>query len=146
MRRFGYVLLAVAVLLVIYGISMDTSVETSFGTRVANVSLMSMSSQLTNLGGILTIASLVAIIFGGKKAALPSQTRKCPLCSESILREAVKCRYCGADVEPVARESLESFAERLGIKKIGDLYGFGDMRFKTIEEAVDYAKGSWERS
>jgi phage shock protein PspC (stress-responsive transcriptional regulator) len=32
----------------------------------------------------------------------PSELRKCPWCAESIRAEAVKCRYCGALLEPDA--------------------------------------------
>lgn len=36
-----------------------------------------------------------------KKYGVSARYRKCPLCAEVIQREAVKCKHCMSDLEPV---------------------------------------------
>ncbi len=46
------------------------------------------------LGGV---SDLVVSILGEVKKS-PRETRSCPDCAETVYSEAVKCRYCGAEL------------------------------------------------
>lgn len=60
------------------------------------------------LGGILGPLGVIAsFAFGGEAdrariGLAQGELRACPICAEPIRAGAVKCRYCGADVKPVA--------------------------------------------
>lgn len=110
MRGFGILVLVVAVLLLIVSMSMDVSVNTGIG-RVNNIGLMAERQNLTLIGGIAFIAGLLMLIFGGRRQpAAPvstADTRDCPFCAEPIKLAAIKCKHCGADVEPAAAPKLK---------------------------------------
>ena len=40
-----------------------------------------------------------------------SLLKKCPLCSEAILKEAKKCRYCGEFFDPELRASAKTLSQ-----------------------------------
>lgn len=106
MRKFGIVVLIIGVLVVISAMGMDVSVSSGLG-RVNNLGLMAERQNFTIIGGLLALGGLLMMLFGGKKesstvaASHVQDTRACPLCAEMIKPAAIKCRFCGADVDPV---------------------------------------------
>ena len=48
---------------------------------------------------------IVAILRGQPRSAVPTNLQPCPVCAEMIQPAAIKCRFCGAAVEPVQKAS-----------------------------------------
>lgn len=58
----------------------------------------------------LIVASRSARPAAVELAAIQSgSARKCPSCAELVKAEAVKCRYCGSELTPVPRETVEIY-------------------------------------
>ncbi|WP_397448167.1 hypothetical protein [Pseudomonas sp. NA-150] len=105
MRGFGIFVLVIGLIAVVGALSMDVSVSTGVG-RVNNLGLMSERQNFTMVAGMAVIAGLLMVIFGGKAQSSAvdqpvRDSRPCPICAEIIKNAAIKCRHCGADVEPV---------------------------------------------
>lgn len=111
MKGFGAVALIVGACWLVFALSMDVSVPTSAGRQVNNLGLMADRQVHTIVGGVIALAGLLMVLLGGKSAPA-AQTEKdvrpCPMCAESIKTAAVKCKHCGADVEPVAAPRLKN--------------------------------------
>ncbi len=102
----GWVVLAIGVLIVIFGLFMDVSVTTYGGYRFNNIGLMSQRQNLIIIGGFVAVAGLLFAIFSDR---ILTKTRKCPFCAEAINSDAIKCKHCGSDItaQTVAIEKNE---------------------------------------
>lgn len=110
MRGLGAVALIAGIIWMVIAANADVSVATGLGGRVNNLGLMADRSNQTMIGGIIGIAGLLMVIFGGKKsesagvaAVALDDGRPCPFCAEPIKHAAIRCKHCSADIEAVTR-------------------------------------------
>lgn len=97
MRVMGILVAACAALALVWGMTIDTTVDGGpLVGRVSNLQLMSEKQNLLLFSGLFLIAGVLLAIFGRS-----GSTRECPACAETIKAEASRCRYCQAEVEPV---------------------------------------------
>ncbi len=104
MRTLGILVLLVGVVMLISALAMDTTVGTMSGDRVNNIGLIAAREQRTIIAGIALIIGVLLVVLGKRNVPTPSvafDTRSCPYCAETIKCAAVKCRFCGADVEAI---------------------------------------------
>jgi len=102
--RIAKVALALGILMLLYAMFMDISVQAGYGRRVVNLDLMSQRQTLLMVGGIAVISALIALFFGrgslwARSIKHPSEWKTCPQCAEEIRAAAVKCRYCQAELD-----------------------------------------------
>jgi len=112
MKGFGTFALIVGACWLIFALSMDVSVPTGAGGRVNNLGLMADRQIHTIVGGVIALAGLLMVLLGGKSSPAVAQverdTRPCPMCAESIKTAAIKCKHCGADVNPAETPRLKN--------------------------------------
>lgn len=123
MRKFGIFAIVVGVVVIIAALGMDVSVATGMGGRVNNLGLMADRQNYTILGGLFLIAGILMAIFGGRPQSSVANTnagnageRLCPFCAESIKVQAIKCKHCGSEVEPVKAE------EPVSVRQLSKVY------------------------
>lgn len=62
------------------------------------------------------LAGILALVVSSKKperepiSVSDGTGRKCPMCAEMVRAEAVKCRFCGADLQPQPELSADDAA------------------------------------
>ncbi|MEE4461865.1 hypothetical protein V2S84_06985 [Azotobacter chroococcum] len=114
MRGFGVFLLMAGVLWLLVAMGIDTSVAVGDGRRVNNIGLIADQQNHIMLGGMVALAGLLMVIFGGRKSSASgggkavADTRPCPFCAESVKMAAIKCRHCGSTLEPEAEPVLKT--------------------------------------
>ncbi|MCC3698817.1 zinc-ribbon containing domain protein [Pseudomonas phage PseuP_222] len=112
MKGIGTLALVVGICWAVFALSMDVSVATGSGGRVNNLGLMADRQLHTIVGGMIALAGLIILMLGGKgsapSATTVTDTRPCPACAETIKNAAIKCKHCGADVEPISAPRLRN--------------------------------------
>lgn len=109
MREWGYGVAGLGVVILLFALTMNTAVETEFGS-VNNLGLMNDKQNYIILGGFVMLIGIVMALFGGSNESQPesdatinNHIRKCPACAELVSREAVKCKHCGDKLNPEVR-------------------------------------------
>ncbi|WP_256736594.1 hypothetical protein [Pseudomonas gingeri] len=112
MKGLGTFALIAGTCWLVFALGMDVSVPSGSGGRVNNLGLMADRQVNTIVGGMIALAGLLMVLLGGKGSPASTQaekdTRPCPMCAESIKAAAVKCKHCGADVEPATAPRLKN--------------------------------------
>lgn len=116
MKPIGILIGIVAVLALVLGFSMDTTVESRFGnSRVHNVGLMNEKQNIIiAASGALVAAALLIGLSGRSRDPEDDRAgegyRTCPSCAERVRSEAKVCRYCQHELPSLAE--LAAQAER----------------------------------
>lgn len=109
MKEAGGVVAGIALLLLVYALTMSTTVSTGIG-EVHNIGLMERRQSLLMVAiaflviGIGVAAAGIMMARDDVPEVLGSSLRKCHECAENIRAEAKRCKHCAAVVEPLLQE------------------------------------------
>lgn len=111
MRALGIIAVMIAAFMLFGALAMDVSVPSGVG-RVNNLGLMSERQNYIIIAGILLIGGMLMATRSRPAStstppAIIEETRSCPQCAEQIKQAAVKCRFCGSQIEPVTAPKMK---------------------------------------
>jgi hypothetical protein len=101
MKPAGTIFMVLGLLWMFVAFNMETTVGSGFG-EVHNLGLMEERRNHLYLAGGTMLIGVLLFGFGSVvqrgSGADHGSLRSCPICAEQIQRQAIKCRFCGADV------------------------------------------------
>jgi hypothetical protein len=98
------------------------------------------------VGGIFTAMGRreISQVPAGVEVAPATETRRCPFCAETVKAEAVVCRFCNRDIDPLPTIQIsvshDDLMAKYGIRHDGSQYLFEQYRYDRLEDAVAYAR------
>lgn len=150
MRRLGFLIAAVGIVVVFAALMMDTTIATEGGARVSNLGLMADRQLYTLLGGFVLVAGVVMALLASRHLSAPPttpslfKTRPCPDCAEPIKQTAVMCKHCSAKVAPqVSPKLVNGWVATVKYKSAEDLAQLKSAISTEGYPAVSMKTGYW---
>ena len=97
----GGLLLGIGLIGVLLALGMDTTVESTGGTRVHNIGLMNQQQNFLIVCVVVALAGAILLMRGSGRQQPQSEMppladgKVCPDCAETVKLDAKVCRFCG---------------------------------------------------
>lgn len=108
MKIIGFLVLVIGLIGLAFSLGLDTAVLTSHGGRVHNIGLINERQNYLIVSIALSVVGAIVCSMGFRNGGQRlfsvtdnGQNRNCPYCAEQIKAQAVVCRFCSKNVEPL---------------------------------------------
>lgn len=126
MKTLGILLGIAAVLSLLFGFNVDTTVSSELG-RVHNIGLMSERQNIIICGAAMLVAAALLLAFSSRTGnSIAENThgyRKCLSCAELVKIEATVCRHCQRDLPSLNELKAQEQVERQRLAEAEGLTG-----------------------